>query len=171
MLDFADAHPTYKSLDDRGVRALKAAIIIQAARDLYDSADWIDAGIGKIYELVDFIYSDWFSSLTQISPKDFIKTISDIRKSGKRFPSISQTMKEPETVCNDYYESTYLDNLLEDTRFAANSMTDKGVELTEWGRSSKKWGKRPHDFSRGPSMRMICYISNERRRYGNRKLI
>jgi len=139
MLDFREAHPTADSLDDTGCQRLAAAIVLQAASDMYQDLEfnakypglskrynciWPD-NAGSIKSIREFIFSKWFNCLTDLDPKKFYDTIIfwfRRKKDLSRYIAIwrdkyEKIDQDPEPA---YYEPQMLRNVLNDERYYAN---------------------------------------------------
>lgn len=138
MKDFREAHPTSDSLDDNGCRALAAAVVLQAASDMYadlsfdrkrtfrpgslarhDNSDW------SVKVIREFIFSKWFNCLTDLDPKRFYDTVIFWWRNKKDLPGyislwrkrLEEAEPEPES---DYYDSSMLKNILNNYSYRAN---------------------------------------------------
>lgn len=133
MKDFKEAFPDSDSLDDEGCKRLAAAIILQAAADMYDDIKFrMKYPTAPIYRtacdikcIKEFVYSDWFSSLTDIDPETFIDTVVQWYTKKKDLPGyISRWRVRLLESENDeqqiYYEPSMLHNLLNDPSYSAN---------------------------------------------------
>jgi hypothetical protein len=116
MQDFEQVFPTPDALNDVGVKRLKAAILLQAAEDLY---------YGETTELNDFLNSEWFNSLTDISPKDFRREIRFWIMRGKSVKDFisrwKRRLEEDEAIdTGTYYDPQMLTELLQNQKYYEN---------------------------------------------------
>lgn len=139
MLDFREAHPTADSLDDTGCQRLAAAIVLQAAADMYQDLEFREKYPGHaqhfdkmngenvctVKSIRNFIFSKWFNCLTDLDPKKFYNTIIfwfRRKKDLSRYIAIwsdkfEKIEHDPEPA---YYEPQMLRNVLNDERYYAN---------------------------------------------------
>lgn len=140
MKDFREAHPTASSLDDDGCRKLAAAIILQAASDLYDDIKFrmkypdsnLPDTVCSIINIRNFAYGKWFNCLTNIDPNVFIDSVImwySQKRDLPRYISLWRSrgylpVKNKPGKC--YYDSSYLQNIMNNKIFTSNWKCNKG---------------------------------------------